>query len=133
MTRLLRRGHSHDACPEVMSWCETNNISCVFDLVSTKSLSRKVDEEARTIAKIQDLAKGECKTIRLQLIKIVARVIETRSRIHIAFVDSYLIAINDILAIYARDNATSFLNFLLRGTRHCMRCGKSWPETKVWY
>ncbi len=37
------------------------------------------------IPKIQDLAKAEFKTIRLRLLKIAARVIETKSRIRIAF------------------------------------------------
>ena len=38
-----------------------------------------------TIPNIQDLAKAEFKTLRLRLLKIAARIIETKSRIRVAF------------------------------------------------
>jgi len=37
------------------------------------------------IPKVQDLAKAEFKTLRLRLLKIAARIIETKSRIRVAF------------------------------------------------
>ena len=42
-------------------------------------------ENAFDIPKIQDLARAEFKTIRLRLLKIAARIIETKSRIRVAF------------------------------------------------
>ena len=37
------------------------------------------------IPKIQDFAKAECKTFRLRLFKIAARIVETKSRTRVAF------------------------------------------------
>ena len=48
-TRITFRGDSHYACPEVMTWCETNNISYILGLAGTKPLAKKVDGEADAI------------------------------------------------------------------------------------
>ena len=48
-TRITFRGDSHYACPEVMTWCETNNISYIFGLAGTKPLAKKVEDEADAI------------------------------------------------------------------------------------
>lgn len=48
-TRITFRGDSHYACPEVMSWCEANDISYIFGLAGTKPLAKKVEEEADAI------------------------------------------------------------------------------------
>ena len=48
-TRITFRGDSHYACPEVMSWCEANDIAYIFGLAGTKPLAKKVEEEADAI------------------------------------------------------------------------------------
>ncbi|MEM9439849.1 MAG: IS1380 family transposase [Pseudomonadota bacterium] len=48
-TRLTFRGDSHYACPEVMQWCDVNDISYVFGLAGTKPLANKVEDEADAI------------------------------------------------------------------------------------
>ena len=48
-TRITFRGDSHYACPEVMLWCEVNDISYVFGLAGTKPLAKKVENEADAI------------------------------------------------------------------------------------
>ena len=56
-TRITFRGDSHYACPEVMSWCESQDISYIFGLAGTKPLAKKVEEEAdaiRTERAVQD-------------------------------------------------------------------------------
>jgi len=56
-TRITFRGDSHYACPEVMSWCESQDISSIFGLAGTKPLAKKVEEEAdaiRTERAVQD-------------------------------------------------------------------------------
>ena len=49
LSRITFRGDSHYACPEVMSWCESQDISYIFGLAGTKPLAKKVEEEADTI------------------------------------------------------------------------------------
>ena len=48
-TRITFRGDSHYACPEVMTWCESQNISYIFGLAGTKPLAKKVDDVADAI------------------------------------------------------------------------------------
>ena len=48
-TRLTFRGDSHYACPEVMSWCESQDISYIFGLAGTKPLAKKVENVADAI------------------------------------------------------------------------------------
>ena len=57
LSRITFRGDSHYACPEVMSWCESQGISYIFGLAGTKPLAKKVEEEAdaiRTERAVQD-------------------------------------------------------------------------------
>ena len=48
-TRVLFRGDGHYARPEVMTWCEENDVHYVFGLPGTKPLSKKVDETADAV------------------------------------------------------------------------------------
>ena len=48
-TRITFRGDSHYACPEVMDWCESQDISYIFGLAGTKPLAKKVDDVADAI------------------------------------------------------------------------------------
>ncbi len=48
-TRILLRGDGHYARPEAMAWCEANGLQYVFDLPSSKPLSRKVEDIADAV------------------------------------------------------------------------------------
>lgn len=66
-TRITFRGDSHYACPEVLSWCEANDISYIFGLAGTKPLAKKVEKEADAIrteraVKDADVVRGFAET-----------------------------------------------------------------------
>jgi len=66
-TKITFRGDSHYACPEIMSWCESQGLSYIFGLAGTKPLGKKVDDEADAIrteraVQDQDVVRGFAET-----------------------------------------------------------------------
>jgi hypothetical protein len=99
-TRLTLRGDSHYGRPEIMDWCDAVGIDYVFGLQGNTVLTAAVEIAAddirtrraltndpglRGYTETHALAKAEFATVRLRLLKIGTRVIETASRVRLAF------------------------------------------------
>ena len=74
-THITVRGDGHYGRPEVMAFCEAHGIDYVFGLPTNAALRANPDI----------VAAAEFATLRLRLLKVAARVIETATRIRIAF------------------------------------------------
>jgi Transposase DDE domain group 1 len=56
-TRITIRGDSHYGRPQVMKWCESNDVDYIFGLAGTKALAAKIEEAADAV-RVERAEKG---------------------------------------------------------------------------